>query len=120
MVTFFLSNNLSAKKVRLAGTFTNWINDALPMIKTDSGWIVNVKLDEGKHWYKFIIDDNWTIDDNNVLRENDGRGNINSVYYKTNSIFKIDGYLNARKIYLSGSFNNWRKTDILIYQTSDG
>ena len=55
----------------LAGTFNNWMPEALAMKKTDSGWIALVNLEPGKHWYKFIIDGNWDIDNDNLLKEND-------------------------------------------------
>lgn len=119
-VTFYLRSNRTARKVMLAGTFNNWLPDALAMIKTDSGWVANVKLEPGKHWYKFIIDDNWDIDNDNLLRENDGRGNVNSVFYKTNVNFSLNGYLNNRRVYLSGSFNDWRPSELLLNKTSTG
>lgn len=119
-VTFFLRSNSRARQVRLAGTFTNWESGALPMKKTDSGWIALVKLDPGKHWYKFIIDGDWDIDNDNSLRENDGRGNVNSVFYKTNFIFKLDGYQNVRRMYLAGSFNNWRRNELMMLKTASG
>lgn len=120
VVTFFLRGNTSAKRVMLAGSFNNWRPDALNMIKTDSGWIANVKLGIGKYWYKFIIDGNWTTDRDNTNVENDGMGNDNSVYYKANYAFSVDGYTNAKKLYLAGSFNNWKENDLLMQRTATG
>lgn len=119
-VTFFLKNNLNAKRVMLTGSFNRWVPDALAMRKTDSGWIAYVKLDPGKYWYKFIIDGSWRIDTDNALRENDGRGNVNSVFYKTNFIFRLDGFLNIRKAYLAGSFNNWRSNELIMNKIATG
>jgi len=48
-----------ANRVLLAGSFTNWQYGALPMTRTDSGWIAIVPLGSGKYWYKFIIDGGW-------------------------------------------------------------
>ncbi|HWJ91981.1 MAG TPA: glycogen-binding domain-containing protein, partial [Flavisolibacter sp.] len=75
VVIFFLRNNLKASRVRLAGSFNDWLPDALSMNKTDSGWIARVKLGPGKYWYKFIVDGNWMADPDNLIRENDGVGN---------------------------------------------
>ena len=79
-----------------------------------------MKLKPGKYWYKFIIDGNWSIDYDNMLHENDGMGNENSVFYKTNFLFKLDGYANAKKTYLAGSFNNWRPAQLQMLKTQGG
>ncbi|MBI1342178.1 MAG: hypothetical protein GC171_04485 [Terrimonas sp.] len=114
VVTFFLRNNLKANTVMLAGSFNNWNPEALPMTMTDSGWIARVKLSPGKYWYKFIIDGNWTIDTDNRLNENDGYGNTNSVYYCTNITFRLSGFSRARKVFLAGSFNNWKNGQLAM------
>jgi hypothetical protein len=120
VVTFFIRNNAKANRVNLAGSFNNWDPNILKMMRTDSGWIANVKLGPGKYWYKFIVDGDWKTDDDNLLRENDGQGNINSVFYKTNYTFKLDGYNNAKKVYLAGSFNNWQQKQLLMQRAATG
>lgn len=120
IVTFYLRNNKNANSVKLAGSFTNWETNNIAMAKTDSGWIANIKLGPGKYWYKFIVDGNWKIDDDNILRENDGKGNINSVYYKTNYVFRLNDYLQAKKVYLAGSFNRWQEKELLMQRTATG
>jgi hypothetical protein len=120
VVTFFFRNNRDARRVMLAGSFNNWSPNVLAMNRTDSGWIAYVKLGPGKHWYKFIVDGNWTIDNDNQLKENDGQGNINSVFYKTNTAFTLNGFTNAKKVFLAGSFNNWKPGELLMNRTSAG
>jgi hypothetical protein len=120
VVTFYLRNNTSARGVKLAGSFNDWSPTALPMIKTDSGWIANIKLGAGKYWYKFVIDGNWITDPDNSLNENDGLGNVNSVFYKTNIVFKLNGFANARRVYLSGSFNSWQEKSLAMQETTNG
>ncbi len=119
-VSFFLRGNTNARKVMLAGSFTDWINGALTMVKTDSGWITNTKLAPGKYLYKFVIDGNWTLDRDNANVENDGLGNDNSVYYKTNHTFALEGYANAKRVYIAGSFNQWRERNLLMLHTATG
>jgi len=119
-VTFFLRNNLNASKVMLAGSFNNWLPNALPMAKTDSGWVAYVNLAAGKYWYKFIADGNWMIDKDNIVNENDGQGNINSVFYKPNVLFTLKSFTNAKSVYLAGSFNNWRPKDLPMTKTQMG
>lgn len=120
VVTFFLPGNLDRQRVLLAGSFTNWQTGAIPMNKVDSGWIANVTLLPGKYWYKFIADGKWMLDDDNQLRENDGEGNTNSVYYKTNYLFRLDDFTDAKKIFLAGSFNNWKPKETAMKRTGNG
>ncbi|MGZ3925198.1 MAG: hypothetical protein ACXVBJ_15610, partial [Flavisolibacter sp.] len=120
VVTFFLRNNKTAKKVMLSGSFNDWNPNALSMNATDSGWIAFVKLRPGKYWYKFIVDGNWTIDNDNQLKENDGQGNINSVYFRPNAVVSLNGFTNAKKVFLSGSFNNWKPNELLMNKMATG
>lgn len=119
-VSFFLRGNTNARKVMLAGSFTDWVNGALPMVKTDSGWMADTKLAPGKYLYKFVIDGNWTVDRDNANVENDGLGNDNSVYYKTNHTFGLEGYTNAKRVYIAGSFNQWKERNLLMLHTATG
>ncbi len=120
LVTFFLRNNKKAGRVMLAGTFNNWNPDAFAMRQVDSGWIAVVKLGAGKHYYKFIVDGKWTIDTDNRIVENDGEGNDNSVYYKTNIVFALAGNTQAKKMMVAGSFNNWNPGEIALERTTYG
>lgn len=109
-----------ARQVKLAGNFTNWQHDAFPMNSNDSGWTVKVKLEPGQYYYKFIIDGNWITDRENLISENDGRGNINSVFFVPNRTFKLNGYKNAWHVYLAASFNNWSPESIPLNKTAEG
>jgi hypothetical protein len=120
VVTFFLRNNKNARKVLLSGSFNDWNPNGILMNPTDSGWIAYVKLKPGKYWYKFIVDGNWTIDNDNQLKENDGKGNINSVYFRPNAFVNLNGFTNAKKVFLAGSFNNWKPNDLLMNRTATG
>ncbi len=120
IVNFMLRSRTDAGKVLLAGNFTNWETGALPMTKTAGGWALPVKLVPGKYIYKFIVDGNWITDPANNTLENDGEGNNNSVFYVTNSIFKLDGYNNAKKVFVAGSFANWEDGKLRMIKTSTG
>ena len=119
-VIFFLKNNFQARRVMLAGSFNDWDPDATAMIKTDSGWIARLKLKPGKYWYKFVADGNWMMDNDNLLHENDGYGNENSVYYQSNITFKLDSFTKAKKVVLTGSFNQWRDKELPMIRTARG
>jgi hypothetical protein len=117
---FYLENNKNASRVMLAGSFNNWNPADLPMTKTDSGWIADIKLTPGKYWYKFIIDGKWVIDQDNLLSENDGLGNTNSVFYFTNTVFRLHGFEQAKKVYVSGSFNKWNEKQLDMRKVAGG
>jgi hypothetical protein len=119
-VTFFLRGNLDAQRVSLSGSFNDWVPEAWFMRKTDSGWIYSVKLAVGKYWYKFLINGGWTTDRDNLLVENDGLGNDNSVYFKPNMVFTLKGFTDAKKVVVSGSFNDWKPNDLVMNKTVDG
>ncbi|HEX7902581.1 MAG TPA: hypothetical protein VF487_01795 [Chitinophagaceae bacterium] len=120
VVLFYLRNNTKASKVMLAGSFNTWTPDELAMTRTDSGWIAFVKLSPGKYWYKFIVNGNWTTDNDNRQNENDGKGNTNSVFYYTNTVFHLNGFSNANKVFVAGSFNDWRPNELAMTKTVDG
>lgn len=110
VVIFTLHGYKNAARVRLAGSFTNWQHNAFPMTKTDDGWEVRVQLAPGAYFYKFILNEwDWMTDPDNQLSENDGRGNVNSVFYVTNKRIELKGYQSAQDVRLIGSFNNWSK-----------
>ena len=118
---FLLPEFKNVKSVKLAGNFTNWQAKALAMKKTPEGWVATVKLKPGRYTYKFIINNNyWITDPNNNINENDGEGNINSVYFVTNQSFNLKGNPYADKVYLSGSFNNWAADQIPLQKGLNG
>jgi hypothetical protein len=116
--TFFLRKELDASRVMLAGSFNNWDPEVLPMRKTGSGWMTDVKLKPGKYWYKFIIDGRWVIDYDNELQENDGLGNTNSVFYFPNHTFKLTTQPTAKNVYVAGNFNNWRQRELKMVKSN--
>ena len=116
-VLFFLAGFAEAKEVLLAGNFTNWQHSAFPMKKNGDVWTAAVKLEPGQYFYKFIVDGSWMTDPQNRLRENDGFGNINSVFFVPNKTFVLPGYPDAMNVYLAGSFNNWAGGDLALQKT---
>ena len=120
LVRFFLPGFQEANRVILAGSFNNFSPTALPMQKTDSGWIANVILQPGKYWYKFIHDGNWITDPQNLQNEDDGEGNENSVFYKSNYVVQLKGYQQAHNVYLAGSFNNWQRKNLAMQPADSG
>lgn len=106
---FFLPGNLKARRVFLSGSFNQWAVSGTVMLKTDSGWISDLRLQPGIYAYKFIVDGRWQQDENNLLSEDDGFDHRNSIYYRYNYTFKLTGYAAAAKVSLAANFNNWKE-----------
>ena len=86
----------NAQSVFLVGSMNNWNTTATPMEKDENGiWKVVLKLNSGKHTYKFMVDGNWQVDPQNPNLEDDGYGGSNSVI-DYNSRFKSDVKLNYK------------------------
>jgi hypothetical protein len=117
---FYLPGFKNSKDVYLAGSFNNWSTLQTPMQWSDSGWISKLPLSPGKYAYKYIVDGSWILDPSNKHKENDGEGNMNSYLYCYNYLFKLKGYGNARKVILTGSFNNWDENDLKMKKTPVG
>lgn len=119
-ILFIYKGNKNAQDVLLAGSFTKWKKEALPMQKVKNTWQIEVALTPGKHTYKFIVDGNWELDANNIITENDDKGNTNNVICKSNTNFVLNGFLNAKKVYVAGSFNNWQTQKLPMLKTKTG
>ncbi|MDP4281707.1 MAG: hypothetical protein Q8867_06100 [Bacteroidota bacterium] len=118
--TFYIPKRQEAKQIFLAGTFNNWSTRQTPMTKTDSGWIVTVKLSPGKYTYKFIVDGKWMEDPYNKLHENDHSSWKNSVVFCYNYRFFLKGFQNSKNVRVAGSFNGWNTKQLPMVRTSGG
>jgi 1,4-alpha-glucan branching enzyme len=118
--TFTLFGYEKAQRVILAGTFNSWSTNSTPMLKTSQGWEWTMYLPEGKHLYKFIVDGHWMTDPSNDQVEMDWEGNENSVYYRYNYVFEVNGFQDAVRVSLAGSFNDWNETDFPMLKAKDG
>src|SRR5690606_7653096 len=49
-----------------------------------------------------------------------GIGNTNSVFFYTNTVFRLNGHTNSKRVYLAGSFNNWNRRDLAMEKTATG
>jgi 1,4-alpha-glucan branching enzyme len=70
----------TAANVALAGDFTTWELDPVPMKKNKDGWWkVTVNLAPGRYEYKFIVDGQWIEDPAAAECSPDPYGGANSV-----------------------------------------
>ena len=119
--TFKLHGYPSAQKISVAGSFNNWNPGELQLVKNGNTWECPLYLHEGRHAYRFVIDDNWIADPANPDKLTDDKGNVNSVINIGQTVnFKLDGYTNARSVFLAGDFNDWQTNAIRLNKTADG
>jgi len=117
---FFLPSRTGARNVYLSGSFNNWSTTQMPLHKTDTGWVINLKLKPGKYRYKYIIDGRWTPDPYNRQREDDTYGSYNSVVFCFNFQFILRGFQQAKRVVVTGSFNGWNPDELRMFPTHTG
>ncbi len=120
-VTFTLNGYENAKKVVLSGSFNKWNEDIFRLSKTEDCWALTLKIKPGEYQYKFIIDGKWIEDPENPNKKVNEFNGFNSVIdIKASAQFTLIGYLNAKKVILSGSFNDWSENDFAMKKTENG
>jgi hypothetical protein len=118
---FQLKGNPESHKVSVAGNFNNWKPGELKMNRTEDGWALPIFLRNGTWHYKFITDDRWYTDPANPTERRDVHGNVNSVLSIGEPyLFKLEGFPGARVVILTGSFNGWNTTELLMDKTVNG
>lgn len=61
-ITFWLEDG-HAHKVAVAGSFSNWDEEPIPLQRTDNGsWKATVLLPPGRYEYRFLVDGQWRDD----------------------------------------------------------
>ena len=81
-----------AEVVYVTGDFAGWSPTAHRMtyFEAEDIWRKTLKLKEGRHLYKFVIDGtDWHHDPANPLKEDDGHGGFNSIL-KVGEAFKVE------------------------------
>lgn len=110
------------RTVHLAGSFNGWNSSAAPLVDADGDgtWEVTVRLPEGTHLYKFVLDGNRWIPDpagDKSLEEPDGYGGMNSGIIVGPDARKLPPP-EANAIHLDGILHN--PTDELDLNIVDG
>ena len=76
----FLFDAPEAREVKLAGDFTEWETNPIPMEKNEDGtWQATVDLAPGQYHYLFLVDGNWNDDPNCGLHLPNPFGGRNAV-----------------------------------------
>jgi hypothetical protein len=120
-VEFVLKGKSNAYKVVLSGTFNHWNEQSFRMIKEGQDWKLKFQMPPGIYEYKFIVDGEWITDPANKFKVQNQHFTYNSILIVgKDTEFFLPGYTNAKRVSLSGSFNNWDKTGVPMRKTKDG
>ena len=107
LTRFFLKVEGQPRSIFLAGTFNQWSTSGLAMSPCDSGYYIDLELEAGAYYYKYIVNGRWLLDPRNRLTETDWAGNTNSVYFKENYRFDLKDFQTAEEVAITGSFCDW-------------
>lgn len=69
MLPFVIKWAGGGQAVAIAGTFSDW--QPLPMVKSEKDFVAIVDLPEGQHQYKFLVDGEWRLNQNENACTND-------------------------------------------------
>lgn len=118
---FFLRGFTNAQKVILSGSFNEWDEESLKMEKTAEGWELRLQLKSGTYEYKFIVDGMWMEDPANPETRLNQYHTLNSVLRlaQTHHFF-LNGRLNAKKVVICGSFNDWKTDEFFLQKAFKG
>ena len=118
---FRLKGYPNAGKVVVTGNFYEWNPRGWPMKQTSGEWSLPVYLSDGTYAYKFIVDGKWMTDPANPVVRTDADGNENSfLSIGKPYMFTLKGYVSAKKVILTGSFNNWNENELVMDKTPTG
>ena len=118
---FKLNGFKDAKKVIITGSFNKWNEELFKMNKTENGWELTLKMNPDVYQYRFRVDGQWMEDPNNPHKTKNEFGESNSVIdIKAYTTFKLRGYTEAKKVILTGSFNNWNEQKTIMLKMDYG
>jgi 1,4-alpha-glucan branching enzyme len=119
--SFFLKGYPDAGRVVVTGNFYHWSPKGLAMKRISDGWTLPVWFRDGTYVYKFLVDNKWMTDPANPLTRVDADGNFNSFLEIGDSfLFTLNGFTDAEKVVLTGSFNNWDEGELVMQKTARG
>ncbi len=119
--TFRLEGYPGARQVYVASSFNEWKEKELRLQKKEGGWEIDLYVPEGTHAYKFIVDGHWLLDPENPIVRKDQSGIPNSFLAIGDTFyFELNGYREAKEVFVSGNFNAWQERELTMHPTDRG
>jgi tetratricopeptide (TPR) repeat protein len=79
-ITFKLTDFEAAERVWLVGEFTNELKNPIKMRKENGYWNCEVTLPKGEATYRFVVNNSYYIDFNNVLHTGKNEHTLSKIY----------------------------------------
>jgi hypothetical protein len=112
LTRFELYGFAQAKNVVLTGSFDSWSKKKYQMERVDSVWKIDLPLPDGKFEYKFLVDGNWMRDPKNPVYSGFPPYDNSVITVGKPDTFRLEGFKNANKVVLSGTFVDWSENKI--------
>lgn len=120
-VRFRLRGHEDANRVIVSGSFNRWDEHDFKMYRIKDGWELKLDIKPGEYEYKFIVDGHWMEDPSNPSKVVNEFGQYNSLINVGKYVtFLLNGYKNANRVILAGSFNDWNENDIKMERNEKG
>ncbi len=116
---FQLKGFESAKEVYLSGSFNNWIPHELRMEKKSGQWQLSYVLASGNYEYKFNVEGKWITDPDNLFVTGSGKTTNSVLAFHPNYTFTLNHFANARQVFITGNFNQWRTDGYRMIKKDD-
>jgi hypothetical protein len=108
-------------RVILTGNFISWKTKGISMKRSGDSWVLPMYLRDGTYAYKFLADNDWLSDPSNHDMRKDADGNLNSfLSIGRKQKFFLEGFTEAEKTILAGSFNGWSSNELVMNKTEKG
>ena len=118
-VQFQLDGYPQAKSVILSGSFNNWNTSEIKMVKNGNSWVCDYVLGSGNHEYKYIVDGEWIIDPKNPMTRTSNGITNSLLILHPNYTFNLNRYKLAKKVIVTGTFNNWEQESFEMLKKGD-
>ena len=118
-LVFRLNGHDDAREVYLAGDFNGWNGGELLMNRDARGWSLSYVLAPGNYGYKFVVDGQWITDPQNTRTVVINGFENSLITVQPNHMFRLKGHAQAKKVIVSGSFNNWQKDSFVMTRQQD-
>jgi hypothetical protein len=79
-ITFKLNQFEAAERVWLVGEFTDGLKNPIKMRKESDYWTCEVTLPKGEATYKFVVNNSYYVDGENVLHVGEGEETLSKIY----------------------------------------
>jgi type 1 glutamine amidotransferase len=89
------------------------------MKRKGDSWVLPYVLGAGNHEYKFIVDGQWITDPKNALTKTSSGITNSLLILHPNHTFVLNGNSNAKKVIVTGTFNDWDKEGFLMKKVNN-